>query len=281
MFTGRMTRKLHTVQRAGAAESGASRTARMTAVSLLIATCASCEPELIVGEWTCSTESNGPNPASPTDPVGVPWSTGFEERFCEYTEVAGFCYADANASYEVVTSPVHSGRYAAAFHVSASDRTALQARCVRQGVLPAEGYYGAWYFVPNLATNTAVWNLIHFQGGQPSGQHGLWDVSLVNTPQGELRLVVFDFLGGMVRSPSDTPAIPIGEWFHLQLYLKRAADRTGSVALYQDGRKVFEVTNIVTDDSRWGQWYVGNYADGVLPADSTLYVDDVTISATL
>ena len=36
-----------------------------------------------------------------------------------------------------------------------------------------------------------------------------------------------------------------------------------------------------TDDSNFGQWYVGNYADGLEPADSTLYVDDVTIGPTL
>ena len=33
----------------------------------------------------------------------------------------------------------------------------------------------------------------------------------------------------------------------------------------------------MTDDSRWGQWFVGNYATALSPPSSTVYVDDVTI----
>jgi hypothetical protein len=148
-------------------------------------------------------------------------------------------------------------------------------------VLPQAAYYGAWYFVPAVATNSSVWNLFHFRGGELARQHGLWDVSLVNTPGEGLRLVVFDFLNGAIRTPNDTPKIPIGAWFHVQLYLKRAPDAKGEVALYQDGRQLFDLKSVITDDSNLGQWYVGNYGDGLMPADSTLYVDDVSISATL
>lgn len=211
----------------------------------------------------------------------MPWSTDFEDRFCGYTELAGFCYSGAPATYETVTSPVHSGRHAAAFTVLAGDPVGYQARCVRQGVLPKAAYYGAWYFLPTSAQNTAVWNLVHFQGGDFSAQHGLWDISLVNTPNGGLGVVVFDFLNGVTRTPTVPSPVPIGAWFHLELYLSRAADATGEVALYQDGQLLLQATNIVTDDSNWGQWYVGNLATGLTPAHSTLYVDDVTIRAAL
>ena len=131
---------------------------------VLASSLAACSPELTVGTWTC------PNPettamASETDPVAVPWSTSFEDQFCDYTQLAGFCYAEDNASYTTVTSPVHSGQFAAAFSVVAGDTNGHQTRCVRQGLLPAAAYYGAWYFIPASATNTALWNLIHFQGG--------------------------------------------------------------------------------------------------------------------
>jgi hypothetical protein len=244
---------------------------------------AACEPELTIGRWTCSRDGAQDSIPDRAGPIAVPWSTGFEDRFCDYTQLAGFCYAGAGASYELVTSPVRSGNYAAAFSVASDEPSAVQARCVREGVLPSAAYYGAWYFIPAFATNTSVWNLFHFQGRDASAPmlHGLWDVSLVNAPNDGLRLVLFDFLNGVVRAARDTPPVPIGTWFHLQLYLKRSADRTGEVALYQDGIRVFAVENITTDDSDLGQWYVGNYADGLMPADSTLYVDDVTISATL
>jgi hypothetical protein len=147
-------------------------------------------------------------------------------------------------------------------------------------VFPAAAYYGAWYFIPATATNTALWNLVHFRGGTSAQQHGLWDISLVNGANGALEAVVFDFLNGTTRRASRPTPVPIGEWFHLELYLKRAADATGEVALYQDDQLLFEAKNLITDDTSWGEWYVGNLATRLAPRDSTLYVDDVTIRST-
>lgn len=248
---------------------------RKTKLALALgAALAACGPDLNVGDWKCAEAR-----AAPTDPIAVPWSTSFEEQFCDYSELAGFCYAEPGASYTIVASPVHSGRSAAAFAITAGDTDAHQTRCVRQGELPKAAYYGAWYFVPARATNSALWNLIHFQGGSSAGQHGLWDVSLVNGTNGELELVVFDFLNGVTRRPAARP-IPIAAWFHIEVYLQRAADATGAFALYQDGQPMLEVRNLITDDSTWGQWYVGNLATGLTPAESTLYVDDVSLRST-
>jgi hypothetical protein len=246
-------------------------------LAALSALCA-CAPKLTVGEWTCA--ENGVETEIPdkTEPIAVPWSTGFETRFCDYTQLAGFCYTEPLASYTIVSSPVHSGSHAAAFRVQSDKMDGNQARCVRQGGLPSDAYYGVWYFLPQSASNAAVWNLVHFQGGTPAGPHGLWDVSLVNGKDGQLEAVVYDFLSGAVYRPARP--VPINAWFHLEFHLKRAADASGEVALYQDGELLFEEKNLITDDSSWGQWYVGNFATGLTPPDLTLYVDDVTIRAT-
>lgn len=236
-----------------------------------------CAPDLDVGAWTCA--ENGAVVAIPdkTDPIALPWSSGFEARFCDYTQLAGFCYAEPMASYSTVSSPVHSGRYAAAFHVRAGDATGKQARCVRQGVLPTDAYYGVWFLIPQPATNDAVWNLVHFQGGDASAQHGLWDISLVNGKDGQLEAVVYDFLSGRTYRADSPLPVPINAWFQLEFRLKRAADATGEVALYQDEQLLVDEKNLITDDSSWGQWYVGDFATGLTPPDFTLYVDDVTI----
>jgi hypothetical protein len=251
---------------------------------LLAWTLPGCEPELVVGAWQCNpSDASIPDArvASESAPVEVPWSTSFEDDFCDFERAGGFCYAAPLAHFDIVTAPVHSGRQAAAFSVRAGDDNAHQTRCVRQGVLPREAYYGAWYFIPQSARNTALWNLIHFRGGSDSAaEQGLWDISLENDPDGALSVFVFDFLHGMVHRPMQSNPVPIGAWFHLELYLQRAADATGEVALYQDGEKVVEIRNIVTDDTRQAQWYIGNLATGLAPAESTLYVDDVTIRST-
>ena len=59
--------------------------------------------------------------------------------------------------------------------------------------------------------------------------------------------------------------------------LRRAADATGSIALYQDEQLVVQADSIVTDDSASAHWYVGNLAAALSPSDYTLYVDDVSI----
>jgi hypothetical protein len=162
------------------------------------------------------------------------------------------------------------------------DAGGSQVRCVQQGVFPSEAYYGAWYYIPALAQNSGLWNLFHFQGGVP-GQTlgGKWDVSLVNSSDGgALQIVFFDFLTGSTPSTAAAPPIPIGQWFHIEVYFKRAKDTTGELTLWQDSVMAVHLTGLVTDDTDWGQWYVGNLATALAPPASTIYVDDVTISTT-
>jgi hypothetical protein len=157
-----------------------------------------------------------------------------------------------------------------------------EARCVREGNLPEAAYYGAWYLVPAVSVSTNNWNLFHFQGGNSSGDafHGLWDISLYNRASGGLGLSVFDFLGGEWRYASTAPPLPVGSWFHVEVYFKRAADASGEIIVYQDDTEVLHLTGLVTDDSQWCQWYVGNLAIQLDPVASTLFVDDITVRAT-
>ena len=158
---------------------------------------------------------------------------------------------------------------------------ALQA-LFHEGALPLVAVYGVWFYLPSPATNTGNWNLAHFQGGVAGGPlHNLWDISLRSADDGRLFAYLFDFLNAGIRVPNAAPAVPIGSWFHLEFRLRRASNATGEVALYQDGTLLMELTGLPTDDTDYGQWYVGNYADALTPPSSTIYVDDVTIRATL
>lgn len=237
-----------------------------------------CEPRLTAGEWSCEVDAAVQRGAL-TDPIPVPWETGFEDRFCDYTRSNGVCLG-GNDSF-IVTEPVHSGRYAAAFRVDTDSPSTRQSRCFSQGELPTSGYYGAWYFIPAASdTFGNLWNLWHFQGGnQTSSLHSLLDVTLVNGANGALELLAYSELAGRTFRSSPPVPIPIGEWFHIELLLKRAADASGQFALYQDGRLLLEATDLVTDDTSFGQWYVGNLATGLTPSVSTLYVDDISIRA--
>ena len=249
------------------------------AVALL---CLSCEPTLVVGSYTCSADAGPLPPAdtSITEAVELPWETGFEDGFCDYADSGGLCYANPAASYELVDTPVRSGTHAAAFHIAGVEGDGLQARCARHGILPEAAYYGAWFYVPVPLTSINNFNLFHFDGEGADVHHDLWDVSLELDADGELSAYVFDFLRMMARPTGALGRVPVGEWFHLEVYWVRATDPTGTFALYVDGAEVLSLTNLVTDDSEAGEWYVGSLATALTPRPYTLYVDDVTLSAT-
>jgi len=243
------------------------------------------QPTLGVGGFRCSGEGIDGGPSA-REPVAVPWETGFENGPCDYYDgVAGFCYSFPPATFRVVTEPVHGGRYAAEITVvTGTDAGAQpQGRCARQGLLPVEAYYGAWFLIPKPTANRGLWNLFHFRTEADPGPAGLWDVSLTQGEEPRLELWTGRFsLGSGARV---SPPVPLGRWFHVVLYLKRAPDASGAIALYlgdeQGDQKVVEFTDLITDDSDWAQWYVGNLAEATDPADCTVYLDDVTIRSSL
>jgi hypothetical protein len=226
-----------------------------------------------------SAGSSGAPSGPVVTPIAVDWSTSFEREFCEFVEVSGYCYLDGDASREIVSTPTHTGAHAAAFTVN-SEAGSGQARCVRQGTLPLDAVYGAWFYVPSLADMPRLWNLMFFQGGsEDAATVKLWDVSIGAAGNGGNGLYLFDHVRGDVLRLEDAPEVPIETWFHVEFRLRRAADETGVAALYQDGLLVYETPPLATDATSWGQWFIGNLSEGRVPPDSTIYVDDVSIRA--
>jgi hypothetical protein len=266
--------------------------ARATAVGVALWMAASgCDPTVSIGVRVCP---SSPDASDDLDaavdasiPVQVPWRNGFEDGFCDYAMPAGFCLATGSNSYDLVTSPVHSGRFAAAFTANTNTADAgTQARCVRQGVFPTQAYYGAWYYIPppdgGNWVNTGNWNLLDFRGGTPGpegGTLGFWDVSITSLTDGGLNLYLFDFFTAAPVYAGTPLAVPIGRWFHVEVFFKRSSGNAGELAVWQDSTKLLDVQNIETDNSDWGQWYVGNLASALQPPVSTVYVDDITIDS--
>ncbi len=252
------------------------------AVLLALAACG-CEPDLVVGTWSCPAEARekddaGVPTSTVTGPIEAPWSTGFEQGLCDYNLAGGFCYSHSVASYTLVDSPVHSGKQAMAFSIDLDAPDDVHARCVREGTLPEDAVYGAWYYVPSIPESSDNWNLFHIQAGEVGGTlRTIWDVNLSVTDDGSLALYLFGVYGFGAQPETQTRMIPIGAWFHIEFRLRRAADTTGAVGLYQDGIALVEKSGIRTDDTTFQQWYVGNLARALTPAASTLYVDDITI----
>jgi len=265
---------------------GVARAASMSMLAVL-PVLAACAPKVSAGVWECPVDDGAAGAPANTDPVTVPWSTGFEDGFCEYVQLAGYCYGDS--SYVLVNEPHRpEGHWAAEFKVIGDGWD--QTRCVRQGVLPESAVYGAWYFIPEALQEANNWNLFHFQGGDAPGPGAewFWDVTLYKIPQSESwELGVRDYMDPndqaddpIIYTGAEHKPVPIGKWFHIELFLKRASDSTGKIALYQDGVLLFERANLKSNVAPFTEWYVGDWAADATPADSSLYVDDVSIGTT-
>jgi hypothetical protein len=296
---GRTTqRRSSTLRQYLTVRAGRPRRAAILGWCVVVLHMLGCEPKVVIGAWSCPPKSKSnlvgtagaagaAGSVAADDSFPFPWSTGFENGFdCDYAEPDGACYAQGTAKYNLVTDPVHSGSYAASFTVdSFVDNKSTHTRCLRQGTFPTEAYYSAWYFIPTIPNKVQLWNLFHFSGGAAIGEKNadrLWDVSLVKKDNGDLRLEFYNF--GKSDQPlpdqSNAPSIPIGAWFRIEMYVKRAADATGEFTLYQDGTSILRMTGLLTDDTKVGTWFVGNLAENLDPVESTVYVDDVMLSAT-
>jgi len=78
-------------------------------------------------------------------------------------------------------------------------------------------------------------------------------------------------------------AIPLNiagpESVHIDIRLAPKPVQTGEVEVYRDGARILQATNLITDNTSYGQWYVGNLATHLNPAEFTLYVDDISVGS--
>ena len=72
-----------------------------------------CSSKLVIATWACSQSSDAGRTDSMTSEAGdsleFPWSTSFENGFCDYSAGGGFCFAAGVSRFQIVTSPVIRG----------------------------------------------------------------------------------------------------------------------------------------------------------------------------
>ena len=72
--------------------------------------------------------------------------------------------------------------------------------------------------------------------------------------------------------------LPVGRWVHVEAYYRKAADRGGRVAVWQDGAKILDVGGVRTANSADLGWAVTSYGEGIAPGEAVVYVDGAAIA---
>lgn len=203
--------------------------------------------------------------------------------FTEWTAgMKGGYSADAPDTSAVISTDVaHSGSHSVRL-ANAAPTVYETARLWREDSFPEEVYYSAWYYLPQTYRTTEDWTIMQFTvppGGDGGTDGLLIDVDLRSLPGGDMILDIYDHRAPYLRSPTAEPAqpVPIGRWFQIEVFYRNVGDSSGRFILWLDGQKNYDIGRPfgLSSTTRWSPC---SSTVGLLPAASTLYVDDAAIS---
>jgi hypothetical protein len=194
----------------------------------------------------------------------------------------GNSYLLGDATLSIVSSPVHSGRYAAKSSVNAAGRLAT-ARLYRQDTLPPEAYYSVWLYVPAEYSVGDYWSVFEFSGRTDPNDSGTfttaWTLNLHPSPDTGLSWYVWDGIRGQDLMPANPVGVPVGRWFQLEAFVRQATDDTGQVSFWVDGSLFVDQSGVSTVPTLWMSWSVGSVEPSGTQEPADLYIDDAVISS--
>jgi hypothetical protein len=231
----------------------------------------------------------------------VLWSSRFEvggNSFPEWTSVPfGFGSAgpvpdpttpDQPNTIEVSGEHFHpgQGKFAAKLTISdTADNTAgIGASLVQNGGLPDQAYYSAWYYLPQSVSVGLYWVIMKFRRAVPDAPGTaaeLFDVNLTNPSPGVMGLRLFDHSipPTQAQPKVDSNSVAVNAWFQLEAFYRAAADNTGHLTLWLDGKPILDLSE-PTGPAGWVAWDVVSVGYALNPEPAILYVDDCAISNT-
>jgi hypothetical protein len=142
-------------------------------------------------------------------------------------------------------------------------------------------YYSAWFRLEDAHSVTDWWSIFLFNARDDSlslfNDVSLWDVRVVDTPDGEMALQFFDhdvMQGTLAGSRGN---VAVGEWFEIKAYLDYRPPDATRLAIWLNDALIFDMKQLHTAVQTNVFWSVGNGAAELAPADSTLDLDDAAI----
>lgn len=220
---------------------------------------------------------------SPTPEDRLIWSADLESGDLSAWE-ANSCGGEFNTGdgFSTVTDAVaRSGRYSIAMHVDTDDGEDHATRLMRW-CEPSEvdsAYFSAWYYFPErVDVSAGWWNIFQFKSRTEETNDPWWILNVGNREDGTMYIYLRDWIHERSYE-QHAMDLPVGEWVHLEVFLRRAEDPTGQIKVWQDGTLLFDVTNVQTNyDSGRVSWGINSYSSGLEPRPTIIYVDDVAMS---
>jgi hypothetical protein len=133
---------------------------------------------------------------------------------------------------------------------------------------------------PSLTVGSWL-SLVHFDGshtGDGRNVFPFWDVNLYPQTPGTLVAHLYNYTTQTnVESATPVP-VATGRWMHLEVFVRKATDATGRVAVWQDNVLILDADGVATTENDWMEWDVGAASTDLTPSPGVVFVDDAAIS---
>jgi len=188
-----------------------------------------------------------------------------------------------NGEARVTDAVAHSGRYSVELTV-ATDNGADNATRLMRWCEPSQhdaAYFSAWYYFPQqVDVSAGWWNIFQFKSRSETSNDPWWILNVGNRQDGTMYVYLRDWIHEKSYE-QNVKDLPVGQWVHFEVFMRRAQDPTGEIMVWQDGTLLFHITNVQTNyDSGRVSWGVNSYSSGLNPSPTVIYIDDVVMSTT-
>lgn len=217
--------------------------------------------------------------------AGILWQGTFEPGdLSEWlSDGNGGIYMDNLATAPAATQDMaHRGSYAGIATFAPLTVTSFS-YLYREQPSPPEAYYGAWFFIPASLQVGIFLSLHHFGYHRTAGSAEttpLFDFNVYPGTDGTLFAHLYDPAAMMNIDQTNPVPVPTARWVHFEIFLRKAADTTGRITIWQDGAQILDIPNLVTAPTDLLQWDAGGGSNDIAPSPATVYFDDATISST-
>jgi hypothetical protein len=233
--------------------------------------------------------------APPPPPASILWAADHEEGNMSdwYLNGGGNESLSGNAVTGASRDFAHTGSWSAKGTITTPPGAG--ARLFRKAVSnpnPATyAYYSAWYYIPVRMTSAHFNNIFQFKSIDSAGvSDPFWDLKIRNRSNGNMYVTLNWWCGLTVEGPHQGESgcrsyhalkdLPVGQWFHLEAFLRQSSTFSGQIIFWQDGIEIFNQNNVKTRYSASANdWSINNYGDDVVPNPFTIYFDDAAISS--
>jgi hypothetical protein len=210
------------------------------------------------------------------------WSDAETSDFSEWQAApGGGNYTLTTGSIAPSSEHARSGTHSAKLTASAAGADS-GAGLWRSLPTSGEAYYSAWFFIPSPVTTETYWTIEQFRSrplDDPTPVSGI-NVNLRSRADGSLVVYVLQNESQYLAAPlaDPPPVVPVDRWFQIEVLVRFARDASGRLALWLDGRPVYDFGNRSTAGGEQLFWAVCNVTRITSPAPLSVFVDDAAMT---